>query len=103
MLFNSFHFILFFPIVTVIHVLLPHRFRWLHLIIASCVFYMAFIPAYLLILIFLIIIDYVAGLLIESCEGKSRKTYLIVSLISNCGILGFFKYYNFLNENISQL
>ena len=102
MLFNSLEFLLFFPIVTILYFLLPHKFRWFHLLVASCIFYMAFIPVYILILFFTIIIDYIAGILIENAEGAKRKWYLVLSLISNLGVLVFFKYYNFFVENIND-
>ena len=64
---------------------------------------MAFVPIYILILAFTIIIDYIAGILIEKAAGTKRKLYLIISLIANIGVLVVFKYYNFLNENFSFL
>jgi alginate O-acetyltransferase complex protein AlgI len=103
MLFNSFNFFLFFPIVTLVYFLLPHKFRWLHLLLASCVFYAAFIPAYILILFFTIIIDYIAGRVIENSDGRKRKNYLILSIVANVGVLAFFKYYNFFSDNINTL
>ena len=103
MLFNSIEFTIFFPIVTLIYFLLPHKFRWFHLLAASCVFYMFFIPVYLLILVFTIVIDYFAGIFIENAQGKRRKAYLLVSLAANIGVLGIFKYYNFFNENLVEL
>ena len=71
--------------------------------IASCYFYMAFVPIYILILAGTIVIDYFAGIWIERSEGQKRKLVLIASLISNIGVLAVFKYYNFLNENFSIL
>ena len=56
---------------------------------------MAFVPIYILILAFTIIIDYIAGILIEKAAGTKRKLYLIISLIANIGVLVVFKYYNF--------
>ncbi len=64
---------------------------------------MAFIPVYLLILGFTIIIDYFAGIWLEKTQGKERKYFLIASLIANIGVLAVFKYYNFLNTNLSEL
>lgn len=96
MLFNSLEFALFFPIVTALYFMLPHRHRWWLLLSASCVFYMAFIPAYVLILAFTIFIDYVAGILIETAQGQVRKHRLWLSLIANIGVLAIFKYINFL-------
>ena len=69
---------------------------------ASCYFYMAFIPVYILILGFTIVIDYFAGILLETTEGKKRKYWLIASLVANIGVLAVFKYYNFLNNNVSE-
>jgi len=104
MLFNSFQFFLFFPVVTVLYFLLPHRWRWFLLLAASCVFYMAFIPKYILILVVTIIVDYAAGILIERTPaGKLRRSYLVVSLFVTVAILAFFKYFNFLNDNAAQL
>ena len=103
MLFNSFQFLFFFPLVTLLYFLLPHRFRWLLLLIASCVFYMAFIPIYILILFFTIVIDYIAGIMIERESGKKRRLFLIVSIVANVGVLGFFKYYNFFTDNVNGL
>lgn len=103
MLFNSFEFLIFFPVVTIIYFLLPHRFRWIHLLIASCIFYMALIPVYILILFFTIIIDYFAGIVIEQSQGKKRKLFLVFSIIANVGVLAVFKYYNFFIENVNEL
>ena len=103
MLFNSFQFLIFFPLVTLLYYLLPHRFRWLHLLIASCIFYMAFVPIYILILLFTIIVDYIAGIMIEKETGKKRRLFLIVSIVVNIGFLAFFKYYNFFLGNVDAL
>lgn len=104
MLFNSLDFIFFFPVVTLIYFLLPHRFRWLHLLVASCVFYMYFVPVYILILFLTIGIDYVAGILIESTTDQvRRKRWLILSIVANVGVLCVFKYYNFFVGNVDTM
>lgn len=103
MLFNSFQFVIFFPLVTLIYFVLPHRYRWIHLLLASCVFYMAFIPIYILILLFTIFIDYFAGILIDKSLGLKRKIYLAVSIIANVSVLAVFKYYNFFIDNWNGL
>src|SRR5580700_4567388 len=100
MLFNSFAFLVFFIIVTPIYFLLPHKYRWAWLLAASCYFYMAFVPVYILILGGTIVIDYFAGIWIAKSEGRRRKIFLVLSLISNIGVLAFFKYFNFINENL---
>jgi alginate O-acetyltransferase complex protein AlgI len=103
MLFNSFQFLVFFIIVTSLYFTIPYKYRWLLLLLSSCYFYMAFVPIYILILGFTIVIDYFAGIYIENAEGKRRKLFLIFSLIANIGVLAIFKYYNFINQNFSFL
>jgi alginate O-acetyltransferase complex protein AlgI len=103
MLFNSLHFLIFFPVVTTAYFLLPHRVRWLLLVAASIYFYMAAIPIYILILFALILIDYAAGRMIEPAVGRRRRFYLVASIVANVGVLGVFKYFNFVNTNLSFL
>ncbi len=103
MLFNSLEFLIFFPVVTTLYFVLPHRFRWLMLLIASCVFYMFFIPAYIAILGVTIVIDYIAGMVIADSSGPRRRLTLIISIISTCAVLFIFKYFNFVNGNLGAL
>src|SRR6266850_3102148 len=103
MLFNSLQFAVFFPIVTTLFFLLPHRLREFMLFLASCYFYMAFIPKYILILIFTILIDYAAGLLISGSHGRARMRWLVMSIVANVGTLAFFKYFNFLNDTLRYI
>lgn len=103
MLFNSFEFLVFFPLVTVLFFALPHRMRWLLLLTASCIFYMYFIPVYILILFGTIVIDYFAGLYLEdTLEPRRKKLYLAASVVANVGVLAVFKYYNFFLDNIND-
>src|SRR5580700_10530211 len=95
MLFNSFEFALFFPIVTGIFFLLSQRWRVYWLLAASCVFYMAFIPVYILILLVTILIDYTAGIFLEKVEGSKKKLLLWISILSTCSVLFIFKYFGF--------
>jgi len=103
MLFNSAVFLIFFPVVTTAYFLLPHRFRWMLLLAASCYFYMAFIPKYILILAITITVDYFAGLGLEKFEGRTKRWVLMASILTNIGMLAFFKYFNFANENLALL
>jgi alginate O-acetyltransferase complex protein AlgI len=103
MLFNSIQFAFFFPIVAAVFYLLPQRWRVHFLLLASCVFYMAFIPAYIAILFVTILIDYVAGIYIERVDGHRRKTLLLLSIVSTCTVLAIFKYMNFLTSSFSGL
>jgi len=103
MLFNSYPFLVFFVVVTTLYFIFPYNKRWLLLLLSSCYFYMSFVPIYILILGFTIVVDYFAGIWIENAKGKKRKLFLILSLIANIGILVFFKYFNFINYNLSYL
>ena len=105
MLFNSLEFLIFFPVVTLLYFMLPHRHRWSMLLLASCIFYMMFIPKYIVILAVTIIIDYVAGIWLEQ-PGLSpckRKGILTISILSTCLVLFTFKYFNFFNTNFAKL
>ena len=105
MLFNSIEFLIFFPLVTLLFYLLPHRHRWLMLLAASCFFYMWFIPKYIFILLITILIDYSAGILIEKWKDDipKKKTCLVVSIVSTCLVLFTFKYLNFCSANLVAL
>jgi D-alanyl-lipoteichoic acid acyltransferase DltB (MBOAT superfamily) len=101
MTFNSIDFAFFFVVVVLLHFVLPHRWRWVMLLAASCHFYMAFIPYYILILAFTIFVDYVAGIMIGGAAGARRKLYLVASILANVGVLAVFKYYAFIDENLT--
>ena len=104
MIFNSVHFIFFFIATTILYYALPHRFRWAFLLAISCYFYMVFRPIYILILAGTIVVDYVAGLFLESTTNPRRKKiFLVASIIANVGVLAVFKYYNFINDNLTEL
>lgn len=103
MVFNSLQFLVFFGLVTSAYFLLAHRYRWALLLLASCYFYMAFIPIYLGILGLTIVIDYFAGIYLERFQGGAKKIFLACSLLANLGVLAIFKYYFFFTDNINAL
>jgi D-alanyl-lipoteichoic acid acyltransferase DltB (MBOAT superfamily) len=103
MLFNSIDYIFFLPIVVIGYYLLPHRLRWILLFVSSCLFYMAFIPKYILVLFAIICIDYFAARWMENKQGLARKRLLILSLLANIGILAFYKYFGFANQTLIEL
>ena len=104
MLFNSFAFVTFFVVVTALFFVLPHPLRWLLLLLASCFFYMYFVPIFILILVVTIIIDYLAGILIENTpDPRKKKIFLSMSIFSVCTVLFVFKYFNFFNANFAAL
>jgi len=95
MLFNSLEFAIFLPVVVALYFVLPQAARTPFLLAASCVFYMAFIPAYIFILLITILIDYWAGILLERTAGRQRPALLLTSILATCAVLFVFKYYNF--------
>ena len=104
MLFNSFEYLVFLPLVAALFFATPHRARWALLLAASCVFYAWLIPKYLLILAFTILVDYCAGRWIERTVHPGRRRWFLgVSLAANLGILSVFKYFNFLNSNLAAV
>jgi D-alanyl-lipoteichoic acid acyltransferase DltB (MBOAT superfamily) len=68
---------------------------------ASCVFYVAFVPAYIGVLALTILIDYVAGIHIEATTGARRRLWLVLSIASTCAVLFVFKYFDFFNDTIA--
>ncbi|MDH4282083.1 MAG: MBOAT family protein [Myxococcales bacterium] len=98
MLFNSFDYILFLGLVVAGFWLLARhaQLRLIFVFVASCLFYMAWHPAYIVLILGSTLIDYVVGLRIHATEvQKTRKRWLVASLVSNLGLLGVFKYFNF--------
>lgn len=100
MLFNSLDYFFFLPAVVLLYYLLPQRLRWILIFVSSCLFYMAFIPKYILVLFAIIVIDYSAAIWMEKLHGKARKRLLLISLFANVGILAFFKYFGFANQTL---
>ena len=100
MLFNSLQFAVFFPLVAALYFLVSQRLRTPLLLAASCFFYMAFIPAYILILAITILIDYTAGIYLERTHGRARRALLVTSIVATCAVLFVFKYFNFFTETL---
>ena len=104
MIFNSIDFIFFLPIVIILYYLTPQKFRWILLLAASYYFYMSWKVEYIFLIIFSTLIDYSSGLMMAKfTTRKKRLPFLILSLISNLGLLFYFKYYNFGVENLNLL
>ncbi|MDD2216569.1 MAG: MBOAT family protein, partial [Eubacteriales bacterium] len=104
MLFNSFSFMLFFPIVVLLHFALPHKVRYLWLLVASYYFYMCWNPKYALLIAISTLITYTSGLLIGKESPKwLKKLWVFLSMSSNLAILFFFKYFDFFIENVNRI
>ena len=104
MLFNSLNFFLFLGIVLIFFYALPSRYRWFWLLVASYYFYISWEPRNAIYLIVATISAYLCGLGIARAGKKKTKTgFLIAGLFINLGILGFFKYYDFLAAQLDPL
>ncbi len=104
MLFNSLHFLIFFPVTVLLYFLLPHRKRWVCLLAASYYFYMSWNPIYAVLILFTTGINYIAALQMSKTEDKKRKkAFLLLGLLSSLIVLFIFKYFNFINEIGAQL
>ena len=109
MLFNSYDFLIFFPIVTLVYFLIPHKIRYIWLLITSYYFYMCWNAKYALILVLSTFVTYISGILISKANNiqdkdkciRRKKTYVIISCIINLSILFLFKYFDFAITNIN--
>src|SRR5688572_18787035 len=103
MLFNSLHFLFFFPVAVVVYFLLPQARRWAWLLATSYYFYLWWRPPYLIVLVAITLVDYLVALAIaRSTRPRARRAWLLLSLFSNLGLLGFFKYFNFLGAALAD-
>lgn len=108
MVFSSTVFLLIFlPVVAAVYFLCPRRARNTVLLLASLIFYGWGEPKYILIMLFSTVFDYTNARLIghfqDTGKHKAAKAVLIVDIVGNLGILGFFKYTDFAIDNINSL
>lgn len=98
MLFNSIDFAIFFPIFFVIYWIIAKKLtlRNIFLLAASYLFYGWWDWRFLFLIVFSSLVDFIIGLKIYNATSKRvRRNYLIVSLLTNLGLLAYFKYTNF--------
>lgn len=104
MLFNSYEYLIFLPIVFFIYHFSKKRFRWFILLIASYYFYMSWRPEFVLLIFCSTIIDYIAGKQIYKATSKKiKKRWLSLSLALNLGLLLIFKYFYFFFESLRNI
>lgn len=113
MLFNSYQFLLFFPIVILVYFVMPKRFRYIWLLLASYYFYMGWNAKYVLLLFASTTITYISGILMDMIKKRERisdkrkevlkKTVVGVSFSVNLAILFFFKYFDFAVVNFNRI
>lgn len=110
MVFNSYSFLLFFPIVACIYFVVPNRLKKIWLLASSYYFYMSWNAKYALLILFSTIVTYVGGILIQHFQqqqGKQwiRRTKLLVAMgvLVNMSMLFYFKYVNFFFRQINHI
>ena len=107
MLFNTAEFFIFFSAVLLIYRVLPHRGQNWMLLAASYAFYGRWEWRFLSLLWLSTVIDYVAGLAIQSARERGNHRAMKVALTLSVGgqlvILGFFKYFNFFVDSAASL
>lgn len=94
----------FLPIFMIMYFVAPGRMKNFILFLGSLIFYAWGEPVYVCLMLFSTVSDYLHGLAMSVCRRKrSKKIWLLSSLIINLGVLGFFKYADFLVEIINTL
>lgn len=103
MVFSSITFLFYFlPIVLALYYLVPNKFKNLILLISSFIFYFYGEPKYVLLMAFSIISTYICGILVDKYRGtKTAKLFLILEIIISIGLLIYFKYADFIINNIN--
>ena len=93
MLFNSYQFLLFFPVVTLVYFLIPRKVRWVWLLVMSYYFYMNWHAEYALLMASSTLVTWACALQVDRVkEVKKRKLIMVLGIVFNVGMLAYFKY-----------
>ena len=104
MLFNSFSYAVFLPVVFILYWMIPHRYRWGVLLAASYYFYMSWNPKYIILILWTTLVSYYAAILIEQQSNVAKKRMILTIAAVIClGLLFFFKYFNFISQSITDM
>ncbi len=104
MIFASMTFLwIFLPILLIIYFLAKDKYRNIILLIFSLIFYSWGEPKYVFLMIISIMLNYVLGLILDKTKNKLKKFILFISILLNLGLLAYFKYFNFIIENINKI
>lgn len=107
MIFSSVLFLyIYLPLVLLIYQLTPLKYRNLFLLIVNLIFYGWGEPVYILLMFLSIAIDYVNGYYVakyRNTDRKLAKRFVIISVVMNLSLLGFFKYYDFFAVSLNSL
>ncbi|MCC6142692.1 MAG: MBOAT family protein, partial [Candidatus Hydrogenedentes bacterium] len=104
MIFNSLEFVVFFLIVYGLYIILTHRAQNVMLLVASYIFYAWWDWRFTLLIFLTTFVDYHCARNIAATDDpRRRKWFLTISMVTDLGILGFFKYFNFFTESAVEL
>ena len=106
MVFSSLEFLfLFLPVSLLIHFLCPVRWRNTAILAVSLIFYGWGEPIYVFLMVATIVADYLFGFAVSknADNAKAKKNWLIAAVVFNLLLLGFFKYADFIIENLSAI
>lgn len=105
MVFNSFGFLIFFPIFLLLYKILPLKVRWIMMLALSLFFYMSWQADLLYLILFTTTVSYVCARLIERFRGRKglQITFMLTAVVASLSVLFFFKYFNFVAENVAGI
>lgn len=104
MTFNSWEFLLFYPIVALLYFVLPKKTKWIMLLIASYFFYMCYQPELVFLIAGTTLVSWVSAMVIEGSDRRGvKRLCLTVTLVVCFGVLFFYKYFNFLAGSVVGL
>ncbi len=104
MVFTSFNFLIFFPLVLALYWLTPARYRYITLLVASCYFYINIKPVFVFLILGISVIAWVLALLVSKTENeKKKKALFILNIAALLLPLFFFKYFGAINNTLAAL
>ncbi len=104
MTFNSWEFLIFYPVVACLYFLLPKKMKWPMLLIASYYFYMFYQAELVVLIVATTLISWLSAMVIERTERRGlRRLMLTVTLVACLGVLFFYKYFNFLAGSVVSI
>lgn len=105
--FHSFQYLLFFPIVYIVYIVLPGRIRYIWLLAAGCFFYGTADRRYLPLLLALTVFSWLGGIGMEQARQSKKDRWIrpvfVISIASELGVLCYFKYTGFLMDNLQHV
>ena len=104
MTFNSWEFLIFYPIVALLYFILPKKLKWPMLLIASYYFYAFYQAELIFLIVATTFISWISSLVIERTERRGvKKLMLTLTLVVCFGVLFLYKYFNFMAGSVVSL